>query len=297
MDNRWNKLLKGDFELPTWLAVFILVSALLVAGGYYGFKKYKIYQSAKSEKEKTTENLLLTQQQELASAKQEIEALKGGQTGAKKAEDILADEPDSRLASIVKEWRPRTAYIKCIYDNDPDNPDEGSGLWLSSNNVILTSRHVVERKETVDRLLKPDSCRVKLPGDKEIIVKESAIRPWKNQEGVSAISISNPTSLMESTHSSLISACARQAAVGEKLIILGYPSIGSEVDITVTEGIISGYDENDGSNFYITSAKIDRGHSGGVAVSAQKNCYLGMPVFVRAGEVESLGRILDSRSL
>ena len=140
----------------------------------------------------------------------------------------------------------------------------------------------------------PDSCEIKLPGDEEVTVKGSDIRKnWRGYEAITALFISTPTDLMKSTRSTLASACVSRATVGEKIVILGYPSIGSKTDITVTEGIVSGYDEKDGDAFYITSAKIDKGHSGGAAVSIEKDCYLGMPVFVRLGEVESLGRILD----
>ncbi len=80
-----------------------------------------------------------------------------------------------------------------------------------------------------------------------------------------------------------------KAPIGGKVIILGYPGIGSPEGITATEGIISGYD----GDYYITSAKIEHGNSGGVAVLVNNNCYLGMPTFVAVGTIESLGRILD----
>ena len=72
---------------------------------------------------------------------------------------------------------------------------------------------------------------------------------------------------------------------------MGYPSIGSQTDITATEGIISGYD----GNYYVTSAKVERGNSGGAAVALKDNCYLGIPTFVQVGDIESLARILDAR--
>lgn len=279
-----SKSLKGEYQLPMWAAVFILVAVLMAAGGYYGWKKY-------AAKQEATNKVLTAQQTELLEAQKEIEALKNGGE-AKKAEDIINREPTSPLATIIKGWRPRTAHIQCNYDDDPDNPDKGSGLWLSSEGVVITSRHVAERAE-VGGSVKPDSCQIKLPGDEEVIVGKDDIKSWKGQDEITALFIANPTKLMKATRSTLASACASQAVVGEKIIILGYPSIGSTSDITVTEGIVSGYDEKDGNNFYITSAKIDKGHSGGAAVSIERNCYLGMPTFVRLGEIESLGRILN----
>jgi hypothetical protein len=72
---------------------------------------------------------------------------------------------------------------------------------------------------------------------------------------------------------------------------LGYPTIGSSGSITVTEGIVSGIE----GDYYVTSAKIDHGNSGGVAILTKDDCYLGIPTFVKNnGGFESLGRILKS---
>ena len=79
--------------------------------------------------------------------------------------------------------------------------------------------------------------------------------------------------------------------IGDKLIILGYPTIGSESGITVTEGIISGIDDK----YYITSAKIDHGNSGGAALRIKDGCYLGLPTSSVVGSIESLGRILKAK--
>jgi len=70
---------------------------------------------------------------------------------------------------------------------------------------------------------------------------------------------------------------------------LGYPTVGSRQDITATEGIISGFD----GNYFITSAKVEEGNSGGIAVSVKEDCYLGIPTYAEIGNVESLARILD----
>ncbi|MCG2690412.1 hypothetical protein L6252_04030 [Candidatus Parcubacteria bacterium] len=75
---------------------------------------------------------------------------------------------------------------------------------------------------------------------------------------------------------------------GDEIIILGYPAIGDEYDVTVTRGIISGTDDG----YYITDAKIDHGNSGGAAILLKNNCLFGIPTAAVTGEIESLGRIL-----
>lgn len=95
-------------------------------------------------------------------------------------------------------------------------------------------------------------------------------------------------------------ACVSDSGIGDPLVILGYPSYGSgagtfaslfsKLEITATEGIVSGQD----AGYYTTSAKIEHGNSGGLAIDTNNNCYLGIPTAAVAGEIESLGRILPS---
>jgi len=64
-----------------------------------------------------------------------------------------------------------------------------------------------------------------------------------------------------------------------------------EQNLIVTEGIISGTTD-DGLNFY-TSAKIDSGNSGGLAVSKVNNeiCIVGVPTWLSQGEYNNLAMI------
>jgi len=81
-----------------------------------------------------------------------------------------------------------------------------------------------------------------------------------------------------------------EAKIGDQVIILGYPTIGSKTGITVTEGIVSGEE----TSYWVTSAKIDKGNSGGAAILVKDNCYLGIPSSSVVGIMESLGRILKA---
>lgn len=66
-----------------------------------------------------------------------------------------------------------------------------------------------------------------------------------------------------------------------------------ERSIAVTEGIISGFE----GNYFITSAKVEHGNSGGAAIHVRNNCLLGLPTFAQVGYIESLARILDIRTV
>jgi S1-C subfamily serine protease len=87
--------------------------------------------------------------------------------------------------------------------------------------------------------------------------------------------------------------CTEKPKIGDKVVILGYPGIGAQDSVTATEGIISGFD----ANYYTTSAKIEKGNSGGAAIDVERNCFLGLPTLVITGQIESLARILPVAGL
>jgi hypothetical protein len=99
--------------------------------------------------------------------------------------------------------------------------------------------------------------------------------------------INNPTSYITNLADSVTNRCSVQPPLGEEIAILGYPTNGSKTDITATQGIISG----DDGNYYVTSAKVNHGNSGGAAIDIKNDCYLGIPTYYE-GDVESLPRIL-----
>lgn len=82
----------------------------------------------------------------------------------------------------------------------------------------------------------------------------------------------------------------REIQIGEKLFVLGYPAIGG-VSMTITDGVVSGF-EGSLSEWIKTSAKIEQGHSGGVAVLAKDGCPIGIPTLSVRGGIESIARVL-----
>ena len=76
--------------------------------------------------------------------------------------------------------------------------------------------------------------------------------------------------------------------LGERIRILGYPGASGNESITITEGIVSNLPD-DGETI-LTSAKIDSGNSGGLAVDSN-NCPIGIPSAVSIGQYDNLGVI------
>lgn len=291
-----------------WLIVILtmLVGVAGVSGaGYFGLKQYQKYQTGIIKKEKASQEIQQQKDLVVEKLKQEVEVLKN-----KKPEIIIKEISARQIGvddiSIIKEWRPRVAYIDCkvVFNGTNMGEQSGSGYVLGSDEqsgevFLLTNKHITDIAthypdgKSTGFSLNPTSCDIKLPGDSKSM---TAYGPFgaSDKEDWALIAIKTPTPYMKTIIKNIWDGgCNGKAELGEKILILGYPGIGDQNDVTVTDGIVSGYD----GKYYITSAKIEHGNSGGVAISLKNNCYLGIPTFVVSGELESLARILNINTI
>ena len=187
------------------------------------------------------------------------------------------------LTPLIKQWAPQVVRLVC------EVPIAGGGIRRSKasgvvtvaagETQILTSKHVVEEDSVIAK-----SCSIQSISEEEPLTS-SSIRV-EDKSDLAYINLGRVVAIAGQT--GLVQTCESKPAIGDQVIILGYPSVGAENGITATDGIISGFDDD----FYITSAKIERGNSGGAAVHVKNNCLLGLPTLVIAGQIESLARIL-----
>lgn len=201
------------------------------------------------------------------------------------------------LADIIKQWRLRTVYIECTWrytDGQIYLQASGSGLamqYADGQISFITNKHVLSDGQNYG----PTQCLSKLPDDDTIYTttfENDKVAIDGSDWGL--ININNPDSHLKELVNTDFNYCTKEASVGDSVVILGYPSYGtSYYNITATEGIISGYD----GQYYTTSAKIEHGNSGGLAIDEKNNCYLGIPTAVVTGGFESLGRILDVKNI
>ncbi len=224
-------------------------------------------------------------------------------------------------------------YIVFIDCGAIDGDIQASGVVIgrdkNENLIVLTNYHVIENLKTYSSGV--PSCNVRVQGAEEneyyyaqqtfyteeiskkdmelidfaflTIEAEPRIKSENVAEDGTKTETVLPTTFLTLNTFPLI-CTSDQLKIGEELIVLGFPDIsgiaipgiGSTAKFTATEGIIS--EKISSSGYYFnTSAKIDYGSSGGGAFLKNSGCLAGLPTFVRMGELESLGRILNTNKL
>jgi hypothetical protein len=205
------------------------------------------------------------------------------------------------LPAVIAEWSPNVALVVCTY---PDGSgDFGSGFLRNDPSLgieVTTNKHVFTEEITGNTAT---SCSIQIPGDSGYY---TVTNTDNGTSGTFGSSINNSDSgtikvAMGDSYfnniadsSSNLTICQQQEQTGDNVVILGYPDYaGQFTEPTATTGIISGY----ASPYYTTSAQIESGNSGGIAIDPDKDCYIGIPSAVKIGNYANLGRILDANVL
>ncbi|HEY4504797.1 MAG TPA: serine protease [Candidatus Paceibacterota bacterium] len=199
-------------------------------------------------------------------------------------------------SEIVDSWSSRIARISCDFGKYTSS---GSGLLArvpQGGGVnaprVITSKHVV-----IDELGRGAIiCTSTFTNGAKVVSRtlNQEVEISKAGYDFGYLISSNWSNLPDGAMNTQLKLCSNtNVRTGDAVLVLGYPSIGSDRDLTVTEGIVSGRE----GDYFVTSAKVERGNSGGAAVLIRENCYLGIPTFVETGGLESLARILDASLL
>lgn len=208
---------------------------------------------------------------------------------ALETKELVDSNKQPEISNIVRKWRPYTAYIICSWTEPKEAYGSGSGkiekLDEEGNALILTNKHVLFKEDST-----PEECLVTFPEITKIYKLEKPKVESDDALDVAYLTVTEPDQFILSLITNVKDErlCLDGVSLGDKIIALGYPGIGTSGDVTVTDGIISGSEDE----FYISTVKLDYGNSGGLAVHVEKNCYLGIPTASVAGEIESLARIL-----
>jgi S1-C subfamily serine protease len=187
--------------------------------------------------------------------------------------------------------------LKAVVDIWCDNGQGGSGTIFTSDGTVLTNNHVITGAT---------SCQVTIPDPEtgqiaEIYQAAPVITPTLSQEyDVATLKIDGsytdasgttwgayPTTFPVFTIPSTCNT-STQSQLNDSVRIYGYPVTSGGYNLTVTDGIISSF-ADDGD--ILTSAKVDSGNSGGLAID-QNGCWLGIPSAVVSGNYQNLGVII-----
>ena len=193
------------------------------------------------------------------------------------------------LPAVIAEWNPHVALILCTYNNG--DADFGSGFLTNFSDgsiVVITNNHVITDEATGYGASK---CALQIPGDPKTYVEDGSAFRSGSIGDWAFIPVADGDAYFNNTATQNLQICQQQASTGDNVVVLGYPDYAGQFnDPTATEGIISGY----AAPYYTTSAQIESGNSGGVAINPDKDCYVGIPSAVKVGNYSNLGRILSA---
>lgn len=173
----------------------------------------------------------------------------------------------------------------------------GSGTILTKDGLIMTNNHVISGAKY---------CVVTVPNPKtgEIVeiyfAEPSTVPKLSKQYDIAVLEIYDTYTDDEGktwgTFPPVLpyfqtpdSCVTNSQKLGDPIKIYGYPVTSQNYNLTVTEGIIS----NISSDSILTSAKIDSGNSGGLAMT-NDGCMVGIPSAVLEGNYQNLGVIIPS---
>lgn len=258
------KIQKGFIKIP--ILIFIFVGLLLIiGGGYFGFIQYKNYQELKVEK-----------------LKKEIQAL----------------ESERLPQDIINKIMPRVVSLLCINEN---GMSLGSGTiiaptYITENGkkewMVFTNLHVVlgnSKKGLVN-------CHIRIPQGEDYmpsgVIPVSIISPHNEYyPDIDFAILTNREDTNKSFDDFPLPVCKKeQIEIGNPVMLFGYPGFGGNT-LTVTDGIISGIVSTEYGPIYKTSAKIDSGNSGGIAINSKQKCIVGIPTWAVEGDFEGMGFI------
>lgn len=200
-------------------------------------------------------------------------------------------EQAQEITTLVNAWENRIARVECIHhkENGDSVEAKSSGVLITIGSTlhVMTNKHVLEKKK---RTLQ--ECSVSFPQRDidDIDIPLYAITKSEDRD-LAYLRIDDPQ--IEIAFDITQKACSEAPHVGDRVITLGFPKVGAEQSVTVTEGIISGLEDD----YYVTSAKIEEGNSGGATIITKDNCFAGIPTLAVVGSIESLARILPISSL
>src|SRR3989338_7388093 len=303
-----------DNKHTLWFALLVVIS--LSSYGLYSetrkeldIAKEQINQlSGENESTITSQQETIDLQKEELAKVQENENLLQGALDSLQESTVVAETTSA--GTIINQYAPSVVRLVCVESTLTDDLQQGSGVLFAgdvfgdgSSYYIQTNLHVIETDESgfsqcvIAVYPDPDNSEdyIVYKSRGHILFREGVdiayLKPLEVENNKRAGLISNLASY--ALEDSTVTVCDA-VSIGDHISVLGYPGIGGE-SLTVTDGIVSGFEFRSGERYVKTSAKIDQGNSGGIAIM-DSGCIVGIPTYVKT-QIESLGRILDLKNL
>ncbi len=226
---------------------------------------------------------------------------------------IFSDKPFSSF-SDDREIDQRvlvSSVVNVLCDSGDDKISGGSGTIITTEGIVLTNSHIIPQNE--ENILTPDEgCLVILPNQQtgqpeEIYWAKPIVIPGLSDDyDLAYLEIYDAfvdedgevrgryprtfTSIFADEYKHDDICQFRKNKLGDPIRIFGYPQTSGGFYLTITDGVISSFSDE---GVILTSAKIDEGNSGGLAVD-QKGCMVGVPVAVSEGKYQNLGVIIST---
>jgi S1-C subfamily serine protease len=207
----------------------------------------------------------------------------------------------------VASYLTAVGQVNCNQDGQPYDSGSGS-VWQfagSSQTYVLTNYHVIQGD---------DSCTFEIfPSDTDgtqgnYDLDISSPMRWNEDTDIALVpitgidsSFTSSTPIADLNYSIAgLTICPVQIPQEAPVAVLGFPA-STQGAFSVLNGVISGYDGTnpDAYDDYYTTAPVDNGDSGGVALSKYNDsvCLLGIPTWVSIGENQNEGDILDINNI
>lgn len=299
-----------DNKHALWFALLVVVA----------LSSYGLYSETRKDLQEAQEQIarLAADSEETIVSQQEIIAEQEGELEeAKESEELLQEAIDelqgsgggiASVSGTINSFAPAVVRLVCLADAS-GSLQQGSGVLFEGGNgdlgpyYVQTNLHVVDPEDN-----SASQCVIAVypnPSNSEdyIIYKSNGYSLYRSGIDLAYIvpkEVDNHSKAGDLNNLSLYAkddsstSICKSVSIGDQISVLGYPSIGGD-SLTVTDGIVSGFEFRSGERYIKTSAKIDKGNSGGIAIS-DAGCVVGIPTFVQS-QIESLGRILDLNRL
>lgn len=226
---------------------------------------------------------------------------------------IFSDKPFSFLSDDreIDQRVLASSVVNVLCESGEGEVSGGSGTMITTEGIVLTNSHVIPQNEE-NILTADEGCLVILPnqqtGQPEEMywAKPIVIPELSDEYDLAYLEIYDsfvdedgevrgryPRTFQsifadENKHDDICQ--FEKNKLGDPIRIFGYPQTSGGFYLTITDGVISSFSDE---GVILTSAKIDEGNSGGLAVD-QKGCMVGVPVAVSEGKYQNLGVIIST---